>query len=162
MIVQNYVPLCHKTHPVPMISSIENDVSKICSCLLSEYLLIYLLHGAESFLRSKQDIPRILRNPKIHYRIHKCPQPAPILSQLDPVHTPTFNFLKIHLNIFLPSKPGSPQWSLSLRFSHPNPVYASPLPHTGYIPRPPHYFAFYQRNNTGRGVQIIKHCENIT
>ena len=32
-----------------------------------------------------------------------------------------------HLNIILPSTPGSPQWSLYLRFPHQNPVYVSPL-----------------------------------
>jgi hypothetical protein len=37
------------------------------------------------------------------------PRSVPILSQLDLVHTPTSNFLKIHLNIIFPSMPGSPK-----------------------------------------------------
>jgi len=39
-----------------------------------------------------------------------------------------------HLNIGLPSMPGPPKWSLSLRFPHRNPVYVSPVPHTRYMP----------------------------
>ena len=73
---------------------------------------------------------------QVHYRIHKCPPPVPILSQIDPVDNPTSHFLKIHLDIILPSMPGSPKWSRSYRFPHKSPVYVSPLPHTRYTPRP--------------------------
>ena len=111
------------------------------------YLLTYSMELRSSWKANRfsasQEIPHILWNPMVHYRIHKCLLPVTILSQLDPVHNPTSHCLKDHLIIIIPSTPGSPKRSHSLRFPHHNPVYASLLPHKRYMPRPSDSSRFY-------------------
>ena len=50
-------------------------------------LLTYSMEQSSSWeanrFAASQEIPRILWNPKVHYCIHKCPSPVPILTQLD-------------------------------------------------------------------------------
>ena len=73
-------------------------------------------------------IPSISRNPKVHYRTHKGPPTVSILGQPNPVHIPTSHILEIHPIIIHPSTPRPPQWSLSLRFPHQDPIHL-PSPH---------------------------------
>ena len=87
---------------------------------------------------ASQEIPRISRNPKVHYRTHKRPPPLCILGQPNPVHKPTSHLLEIHPNIIHPSTPRSPQWSPSLRFPQQDTIHPHLLTHTRHMPSPSH------------------------
>ena len=84
---------------------------------------------APNWFAASQEIPRISRNPKFHYRTHKRPPPVSILGQPNPVHIHTSHLLEIHPNIIHPSTPRSSQWPLSLRFPHQDPIHplSSPI-----------------------------------
>jgi hypothetical protein len=130
------------TSPSATESIINLTRTYLLTCLLS-YLFTYSMEKSPSWgsnrFAASQEVSLILWNPKFHYRIHNFPPPVYIPSQFNLVHTPTFHFPKINLNINIPSTPGSPEWCLSLRFPHQNPVYASLLSHTRYMPRSSHY-----------------------
>jgi len=108
-----------------------------------------------NWFAASQEIPRISRNPKVHYRTHNRPPPVPILGQPNPVHIPTSHLLQISPNFIHPSTPRSPLWSLSLRFPQQDPIQPPLLTHTRQIPNPSHSSPFYHPHDIGWGVQII-------
>jgi hypothetical protein len=59
----------------------------------------------QSFFRNchsaSHEIPRLLWNLKIHYRVHNSPPLVPILSHMQPVHTFPPNFPKVHSHLRL-------------------------------------------------------------
>ena len=81
--------------------------------------LIYSMKHSTSWeanrFSASQEIPRIVWNPKVHFRVYAT---CSILSQINLFHVPPSHLLKIHLNIILPSTPGSSRWSnMTIHFS---------------------------------------------
>ena len=91
--------------------------------------MVQSLSREANWFAASQEIPRISRNPNVHYRTHKRPPPVSILGQPNPVHIPTSHLLEIHPNIIHPSTPRSPQRSPSLQFPHQDPIHplSSPI-----------------------------------
>ena len=105
-------------------------------------------------LQLVKKFPAFLWNPKVLYCTHKRPPPVPVLGQPNPVHIPTSHLLEIHHNIIHPSTPRSPQWSLSLRFPHQDPIHPPLLTHTRHMPSPSHSSRFYHPHNLVRNARI--------
>jgi len=94
-------------HASPSNAEVKNEYS-YTSVALFTYFMEQSPWESNRFSAS-QEFPRSLCNPNVHYRIHKCPPLVPILSQLDPTHTPTSplpedpSILSSHLLLVLPN-----------------------------------------------------------
>ena len=97
-----------------------NFLTEVWNFSTLTYCMVQSPSWEANWFAASQEIPRISRNPKVHYRTHKRPPPVSIKGQPNPVHIPTSHLLEIHPNIIHPSMPRSPQWSPSLRFPQQN------------------------------------------
>jgi hypothetical protein len=84
--------------------------------LFRSYFMEYSPSWEANQFSASREIPHISWNLNIHYRIHKFPPPLPILSQLKPVHAPTYHFLEVHFNIIIPFTFESSNWTLPSGF----------------------------------------------
>ena len=77
---------------------------------LLPYLLTYSIEQSPSWEANwfsvSQESPFILWNPKVQFRIHKCPLPVPILCPLDPVNPPYPNSWRSILILSSHLRPG--------------------------------------------------------
>ena len=134
-------------------------ILKVISDIHTTYLLTHsMVHSPSweaNWFAVSQEITRISRNPKVHYRTHELPPPVSILGQPNPVHIPTSHLLEIHPNIIHPSTPRSPQWSPSLRFPQQHLIHPPLLTHMRHMSSPSHSSRFDHPKNIGWGVQNI-------
>ena len=132
--------------------ALTTEINIVCISFFSHWLHMnyspqhpdkstYLLHGAESFLRSYLVLQLIKKFPAFYGTLKFITVLSSsrhlFLSWANSLQSPLppSHFLKIHLNIILPSTSWSPQWSLSIRFPHQKPCAHLSLP--PYVPHAP-------------------------
>ena len=98
--------------------------------------MVQSLSWEANWFAASHEIPRISRNPKVHYRTHKGPSPLSILGQLNSVHIPnptswrSILILSTHLRLGLPSGLfpfGYPTKTLYTPSPHPYAPHAQPI-----------------------------------
>jgi len=122
-----------------------------------------------NWFAASPEIPRISRNPKVHYRTHKRPPPVSILGQHIPVHILTSHLLEIHPNIIHPSTPRFPQWFLPSGFPtktlfipspHPYAPHAQPISFFSIL-SPAQYKSVIRRPNLLRRQMFLRSHSKI-
>ena len=118
-----------------LIHLLNDSVTYSVTYSLTDSLIHYLLTSRSTVLLEKLTVPQLVKKFPTFYgtrRFITAVKSARHLSlssarliQSIPQHP---HFLKTHLNIMLPSTAGSSKRFLTLRISHQNPVYTSPLP----------------------------------
>ena len=88
-------------------TTINTSITAYWYAALLTYSMVQSPSWEANWFAASQEIPRILWNPKVHYRTHKRPPPVPTLCQPNPVHIPTswrsILILSTHLRLGLPS-----------------------------------------------------------
>ena len=115
----------------------------------------FLLHGEACYSSASQEISCMLWRPKVHCYIYNSPPPDPILSQTNPVHSPTpfpedpsyYYYTSIYVRVF--QVVSFPQVSQQICMNFSSPPYAL---HS----RPSHSSRFVHQSRIWKEVQIIK------
>ena len=129
--------------------------SLLLSRCMYTYSMVQSLSWAANWLEASLEIPRISRNPKVHYRTHKRPPPVSILGQPNPVHIPTSHLLEIDLIISTHLHLGLPSGLFPSGFPTKTPYTPSLHTRTSNMPSPSHSSRFYHPHNIRWGVNII-------
>lgn len=99
-----------------------------------------------------QEIPQMLWNPKVHYRIHSSPILGPILSQINPGQAILPTFFQMQLKVIFPCMSRSRKQSLPSRFLTKT-LDVFSYHHAHHMPRPSNPPLFDHPNRVWWGVR---------